>query len=234
MDSAKFLSKLKIDFAKIPSGEITNFPLINFLAKNFQKIILSTGMSNINEIKWAIDVLLKNKIKKKNIILLHCTSSYPAPIKELNLNAIKFLKDKFKLNIGYSDHTTDVLTPIIAISMGAVLIEKHFTLNKNFKGPDHSSSINTREFSQVIKGIDFVHTAMGKFEKKCTSSELKNKRLVRKSIYALKNIKKGELFTERNLISLRPDHGISASKWKNLIGKKSKFNFHKNQKIRIK
>ena len=227
LESAKFLLKFKMDYAKIPSGEITNFPLINFLSKKYKKIILSTGMSNMAEINWALNILKKNKVKKNNIILLHCTSAYPAPVGELNLNSIQFLKKKLNLKVGYSDHSTSTLTPIIAASLGAVLIEKHFTLNKKFKGPDHKSSINTNEFTEVINGIKFMKHAAGNEIKKCTISENKNKNLVRKSIYALKDIKKGEKFSEQNLVTLRPDKGISAMFWKKVIGKKAKKNFKK-------
>ena len=223
-----------MDYAKIPSGEITNLPLIKFLAQNFKKIILSTGMSELNEINWAIKLLIKYGVKKKNIILLHCTSSYPAPIEELNLNAIKFLKDKLKIKLGYSDHSISTLVPIIANNLGAILIEKHFTLNKDFKGPDHKSSITPKEFAKVVEDIKLANICLGEYKKKCTFSEKKNKNLVRKSIYAFKDIKKGEIFTENNLITLRPDTGISADNWDNIIGKKSKFNFYKNQKIKIR
>ncbi len=232
LESAKFLLKFKMDYAKIPSGEITNFPLIKFLAKNYKKIILSTGMSNIKEIEWAIKILQRYNIRKKNIILLHCTSSYPAPTEELNLNAIKYLKDKFKTKVGYSDHSKSILTPIIATSLGAILVEKHFTLNKNFKGPDHKSSIDVNEFISVVKGINFFHLAKGKFNKICTKSENINKKIVRKSIYAFKDIKKGEKFTYKNLITLRPDNGISSIYWEKVIGKKAKKNFSKLELIR--
>ena len=227
LESAKFLLKFKMDYAKIPSGEITNFPLIKFLAKNYKKIILSTGMSNLKEINWAIKILIKNGIKKKNITILHCTSAYPAPIDELNLNGIKYLKKKLKLEIGYSDHTTSILTPIIATSLGAVLIEKHFTLNKKYNGPDHKSSIDPHEFLEIVNGISFVNRALGNFIKKSTKSENKNKKIVRKSIYAAKDIKKGEKFNNNNLVSLRPDLGISAIFWEQMIGKKAKRNFNK-------
>lgn len=234
IESAKFLLNFNMHFAKIPSGEITNFPLIKFLAQNFKKIILSTGMSTIDEIEWAINQLIRFGIKRNNITLLHCTSAYPAPVEDLNLNAIKFLKNKFRVNVGYSDHTMSVLTPIIATNLGATLVEKHFTLNKNFKGPDHKASIDSKEFLEVINGIKFSQKTLGKKEKKCTASEKKNKRVVRKSIYAFKDIKKGEIFNEKNLITLRPDNGVSASEWENVIGKKSKFYFKKNQKIKLK
>ena len=233
LESAKFLLQFKMDYAKIPSGEITNYPLLRFLAKNYKKVILSTGMSSLKEIKWAIKILQKYKIKKSNIFILHCTSSYPAPIEELNLNVIKYLKKKFKTNVGYSDHSNSILTPIVANTMGASIIEKHFTLNKKFKGPDHSSSIDENEFSEVIKGIKLSNIMMGSFKKECTKSEYKNKKIVRKSIYASKNIQKGEKFSDKNLITLRPDAGISANFWEKIIGKKAKNNFKKLDLIKV-
>jgi len=227
LESAKFLLKFKMNYAKIPSGEITNFPLIKFLAQNYKKIILSTGMSNIKEIEWTMKVLQKYKVKKKNIVLLHCTSSYPAPTKELNLNVLKYFQKKFRVDVGYSDHSTSILTPIIANNLGAIMIEKHFTLNKKYTGPDHKSSINEKEFTEMLNGIKFSNLALGSFKKECTNSEYKNKKIVRKSIYAIKNIKKGEKFSNKNLITLRPDIGVSAKLWEKIIGKKAKKNFRK-------
>ncbi len=233
LESAKFLLQFKMDYAKIPSGEITNYPLINFLSRNYKKIIISTGMSSLKEISWALKIVKKNKIKKENLILLHCTSEYPAPIDELNLLAIKLLEKKYKLDIGYSDHSTSMMIPIIATSLGAKLIEKHFTLNKKFKGPDHKSSINEEEFARLISDIKLTKSALGDHKKKCTKSELKNKKIVRKSIYAFKNIKKNEKFSEKNLITMRPDIGISAIHWQEIIGKKANKNFKKLDLIKI-
>lgn len=232
--SAKFLSNLKMDFAKIPSGEITNYSLIDFVSKKFKKIILSTGASTIDEIKQALKIIKKNKVNKKYIYLLHCNSSYPAPIDELNLNCLITLKKKFNLKVGYSDHSLSKIVPAIAVSKGAQMIEKHFTLNRKLEGPDHKSSILPTEFNELIFNINHTVKALGSSKKKPTKSELKNIKIIRKSIYAYKNIKKGEFFTKNNIIALRPDKGISAINWKKIIGKKSKYNFKQNQLIRIK
>ena len=222
-----------MDFAKIPSGEITNYPLLNFQSKNYKKIILSTGMSNVREIDFALKIFKKNNIKKSNIFLLHCTSSYPAPVDELNMNSMLYLKKKFKLSVGYSDHSDSVITPVIATTLGAEIIEKHFTVNKNYPGPDHKSSVNVSEFTEIVKSVRFTNLALGNFEKKCTKSEKKNKKLVRKSIYALDDIKKGEIFTEKNIITLRPERGIKANQWNRVLGKKSKKNIKKFDLITI-
>lgn len=234
MESAKFLLKFNMDFAKIPSGEITNFPLINFLSKKYDKIILSTGMSSLKEIEWAIKIIKKNNVKNKNIFIMHCTSSYPAQSNELNLNFLETLKKKFNVNVGYSDHTTSKIVPILAVAKGASIIEKHFTLNKNLKGPDHKSSILPKEFKEIISNISKSHICLGKKNKIISSDELKNKKIARKSIYAKQNIKIGDKFTVDNIITLRPDKGISANNWSLLIGKKSKYNFIKNDLIKIK
>ena len=186
IESAKFLLQLNMDYAKIPSGEITNFPLINFLSKNYNKIILSTGMSSLKEIKWAVKIIKKNKVKAKNIFLLHCTSSYPAQLDELNLNFLEILKKKFNVNVGYSDHTISKIVPLLAVAKGATVIEKHFTLNKNLKGPDHKSSILPKEFKEIVSNILRSHICLGKKEKIISIEELKNKKVSRKSIYAKK------------------------------------------------
>jgi N,N'-diacetyllegionaminate synthase len=189
-------------------------------------------MSNVKEIDDALKVLCKSGTKKKNIILLHCNSEYPSPFKDLNLNAINFLRKRFKIKVGYSDHSKGIEVPIAVAALGAKVIEKHFTLNKKLKGPDHKSSIEPKELFMMIKSIRNVEIAMGKSQKFLTNSEKKNLKIVRKSIYASKQIKKGEKFTMQNLTVLRPFMGISPMKIDKLIGSKSKYNFRMGQLIK--
>ena len=231
INSAQILKKYNLDFLKIPSGEITNYPLIDFIAKNFSRIILSTGMSTISEIRECLKHLTKYNIKRKNITLMHCTSAYPANYKELNLLALNLLKKEFKLSLGYSDHSQLILTPSIAVSLGARIIEKHFTINKNYKGPDHKASLNPSEFKKMIEMIEIAENILGVEKKIVTNTEKKNMLVVRKGIYARINIKKGDKFSEKNLITLRPLEGFSAIKWPFLIGTKSKRNYKKFQTI---
>lgn len=231
IESVLFLKKIGCKIIKIPSGEITNYPYLKVIAKNKFKIILSTGMSTINEIETSLKILYKFKVKKKNITLLHCNSAYPTPIKDVNILAIKKLKNKFKLEVGFSDHTAGILAPICAVSVGAKVIEKHFTLNKRLKGPDHSSSLNPINFMQMSKSIRDVEKILGKNEKKITNSERENILIVRKSIVAKQKIIKGQLFSETNLTTKRPGNGISPLMWNKYIGQKSKKNYKKDQLI---
>lgn len=233
INSIYFLNKFNLDFIKVPSGEIDNVSYLKNIAKLNKKLILSTGMSNIKEIENAINLLKKFGTKKKNINLLHCHTDYPSEPQDLNLKAIKTLKKKFKLNVGYSDHSVGIEAPIIAVSYGSKIIEKHLTLDKSFPGPDHSSSLDPLEFKKMVKAIRNTEKMLGNGIKKPTNKELKNKFLVRKSIFAKISIKKGEKFSEKNLICKRPLIGISASKWYNLIGKRAKKNFKPDDKITL-
>jgi N,N'-diacetyllegionaminate synthase len=226
-----FLKSLKLKRFKIPSGEITNYLYLKKIASFNKKIILSTGMSNFDEIKKAISVI-DPKNKNKKITIMHCTSEYPADIKTINLKVIKTLKKYFGYNVGYSDHTTSIIVPALAVMMGATIIEKHLTLNKRMKGPDHSSSLNPKEFSKMVDQIKIAEKALGNGKKKLSAIELSNAKLVRKSIYAKSNIKIGEKFTTENLTCKRPNIGISAFMIKNFLGKKSKKNYSKNEIIK--
>ena len=233
--SAKFLVEvLKLKTIKIPSGEITNYPLLRYFSFFPIKIILSTGMATINEIKLAINTLCKNnKIKKKNVTVLHCTTSYPTNIEEVNLNAMLYLKKILKMDVGYSDHTRSNLTAIVAASLGACIIEKHLTLNKSLSGPDHKASILPKEFKDLVDSIKKVKIILGDFKKKATKSEKANIPFARKSIVAKTNINKGDLFSENNLTTKRPSLGLSPMLWNKIIGKKSKFYFSKDEYIML-
>lgn len=209
LDSAVFLvEKLKLNLIKIASGEITNYPLLNYLSKHKVNVILSTGMSKIKEISAAIN-LLKSRKRIKKISLLHCNTDYPTKYEDMNLLAIKLLKKKFKLQVGLSDHSIDYKSSIYAVSLGAEIIEKHVTLDKKMTGPDHKASINIKELKSLINEINIYKKILGKKIKKVTGSEKKNINFARKYIVAKKEIKKGEFFSYTNLTTKRSFKGIS-------------------------
>lgn len=234
IQSAEFLLKeLKLKMVKIPSGEITNYPLLKYISKFNIKIILSTGMSNLIEIKNALKVLKKNgRIKSKNICILHCHTDYPTKLSDCNLNSIKYLKHQLKLKVGLSDHTNSNDVAFLAVAIGVDYIEKHITLNKNMKGPDHKASLEPKELIDLIKVVNNAKKILGKFYKKPTKNELKNIKFARKSIVASRPIKKGEMFTENNITTKRPLLGIPASDWKKYIRKKAKKNFKYDEFIK--
>ena len=234
MESLNYLKKFKLRYFKVPSGEITNIPYLEVLGKFKKKVILSTGMSNINEIKKAIQTLVLNGTKKNNITLMQCTSAYPAPYDEINLNTIATLRNTFKLNIGFSDHSLGIQAGIAAVALGAKVIEKHITLSKKLKGPDHRASLNPQEFKFMAQSIRIVEKILGSKIKQITKAEKKNIYVVRKSIVASTIIKKNEKFNKDNIACKRPGTGISPLFFKKLIGKKSIKNFNKNDLIRIK
>ena len=227
-----FLKKKKIPIIKIPSGEINNYPYLEKIAKLKRKVILSTGMSSLSEIKKAINLLVKNGTTKKNITVLQCNSAYPTPLNDANLNVLKTFKKKLKVNVGLSDHSSSTIIPSIAVAFGAVIVEKHLTLNNKMTGPDHKASLEPREFALMIKNIKDSIISLGSGKKKPSKSEKKNIKIVRKSIVAKKKILKGEILSNKNLILKRPALGIPASKWYKLIGKKAKKNYHKDDFIK--
>ena len=234
IESLNYLKKLKLRYFKVPSGEITNIPYLEVLGRFRKKVILSTGMSSIYEIKKAIQTLVINGTKKNNITLMQCTSAYPAPYDEINLNTIATLKNSFKLNIGFSDHSLGVQASIAAVALGAKFIEKHITLSKKLKGPDHRASLNPKEFKFMVQSIRIVQKTLGDKIKKITRSEKKNFYIVRKSIVASTKIKKNERFSNFNITCKRPGTGMSPLFFKKLIGKKSMKNYNKNDLIRLK
>jgi len=234
IESLTYLKKFKLNYYKVPSGEITNIPYLEVLGRIKKKIILSTGMSSIYEIKKAIKTLTINGIKKKNITLMQCTSAYPVPYDEINLNAIATLRSIFKLNVGFSDHSLGIQASIAAIALGAKVIEKHLTLSKKLKGPDHRASLDPKEFKFMVKSIRIVEKTLGDKIKKITRSEKKNINSIRKSIVAKKNIKKGEKFTAKNITTKRPEGGLSPLHWNKVIGRKAIKNFNNNDYILLK
>jgi N,N'-diacetyllegionaminate synthase len=234
IESLNYLKKFKPSYFKVPSGEITNIPYLEVLGKFRKKIILSTGMSNIPEIKKAIKTLTINGTKKTYITLMQCTSAYPAPYDEINLNTIATLKSIFKLNIGFSDHSLGVQASIAGVALGAKVIEKHLTLSKKLKGPDQRASLDPKEFKLMVQSIRIVEKILGSKIKKITKSEKKNILVVRKSIVALTNIVKNEKFSNFNITCKRPGTGISPIFFKRLIGRKSIKNFKPNELISLK
>jgi N,N'-diacetyllegionaminate synthase len=230
-ESIDFLLKLKMKRWKIPSGEITNLPYLLKIAKTEMPVILSTGMATLDEVKKAVEILREYGVK--DLFLLHCTTEYPTPFKDVNLKAMLTLKEKLCLPVGYSDHTMGIEIPIAAVTMGASIIEKHFTLDRNMVGPDHKASLEPNELKAMVKSIRNVEMALGDGIKKPAESEKKNICIARKSIIAKKEILKGELFTEENLIVKRPGNGISPMKWFDVIGTKATKNFEQDELIEI-
>jgi N,N'-diacetyllegionaminate synthase len=233
-ESLNFLKKINIKIFKVPSGEINNTPYLELLGKFKKKVILSTGMSNILDIDKAIKTLVQNGTSKNNITLMQCTSSYPAPFEEINLRVINSLKKKFKLCVGFSDHSLGSIASIVAAAVGAKVIEKHITLDKKLDGPDHKSSLNPREFKLMIDDIRMVEKILGSEIKDVTFSERKNINIVRKSIVASRFIKKNEKFSVENITCKRPGTGISPIFFKKMLGKKSVKNFNTDDLIRLK
>lgn len=233
LESINLLNKLGLKIFKVPSGEITNFSFLRNIGKLKKKVILSTGMANIKEIEDALKVLIKFGTKKKDITILHTNTAYPTPMKDVNLKAMLTIRKKFKTLVGYSDHTKGIEASIAAVAMGASCIEKHFTLNRKMKGPDHKASLIGEELKKMIRKIRETEIALGFDKKIVTGSERVNQKVIRRSIYANHFIKRGDIFSSKNLICLRPDTGISAIKWKKIIGRRALKNFKKNEKIKI-
>ena len=232
-DSLKILFNLGVKNIKIASGEITHYPLLRDIAKKATQVFLSTGMSTLKEIKIAVKILTNNRLKKKDLFILHCHSDYPTKLRDVNLNALKSIKNLLNTEVGYSDHTLGSETAISAVAMGARVIEKHITLDKKMTGPDHLASTEPKDFFNFVKSIRKTEELLGSGEKKPTKLELKTRKIVRKSIVAKFEIKKGEKFCEKNIISKRPEGGISPLKWKKIIGKRSKYNFKKDDFIKL-
>ena len=231
-ESIELLKKLKVKRIKIPSGEINNLPYLIEVAKLKKEIILSTGMSSLKEVKSALKIIKKYS-KKNKITVLHCTTQYPAPFKDLNLNVIKTLRKELKCDIGYSDHSPGIEASLAAVCLGAKIIEKHITLDKKMKGPDHKASLEPEEFKLMIDSIRNIENSFGNYEKKITKSERKIILIARKSIVASKPIKKGEKFSDNNITVKRPALGLSPMNWFDIIGKRSKKNYSEDQYIEI-
>lgn len=229
LESISFLEGFDMDFWKIPSGEVTNLPYLEAIAKTGRKVVMSTGMCEMTEIQDAISVLEENG--SPEILLLHCNTQYPTPYRDVNLKAMAAISAATGKKVGYSDHTPGIEIPIAAAALGAIIIEKHFTLNKNMNGPDHKASLEPFELYEMISGIRHIEQALGNGKKEPSQSETDNKKIVRKSIVAKCNIKEGEILSENNLTTKRPGYGISPMLWHSVIGKKAVKNFLEDEMI---
>lgn len=218
---------------KIPSGEITNLPYLRHIGKMGKPVIMSTGMATLDEVRIAMDILIKEGVVKNDITILHCNTEYPTPMQDVNLRAMLAIQDELGVNVGYSDHTTGIEIPIAAVALGATVIEKHFTLDRNQPGPDHAASLEPNELKAMISAIRNIERAMGDGIKKPSSSEAKNLPIARRSIVAAKTIRKGELFTEDNLTVKRPGTGISPMQWDSLVGMVADRQYSKDDLIQI-
>jgi len=230
-DSIDFLNDLGLSIFKIPSGEINNLPYLRHIGSLGKKVILSTGMSSLEEVGEALSVLINAGTPKKNITVLHANTMYPTPMKDVNLNAMLTIQKEFSVSIGYSDHTLGIEVDIAAVAMGATIIEKHFTLNKAMKGPDHKASLDPNELISMVLSIRNIEQAMGSNEKKSSPSESVNIYVVRKSIIANQKITKGELLTDKNITIKRPGNGISPMRWDSVIGSLAKKDYNKDDLI---
>lgn len=216
IDSVRMLDHYGIDIMKVPSGEITNYPYLREIGKTGKRVVMSTGMCSLDEVREAICILKENG--SGEITLLHCNTEYPTPMEDVNLRAMCTLREELGLPVGYSDHTLGIEVPIAAAAMGAVVIEKHFTLDRKMEGPDHKASLEPDELKAMVSAIRNIEAALGDGRKKPSDSEMKNRDVARKSIVAKTNIRKGELFTEKNLTAKRPGNGISPMRWNDVIG----------------
>jgi N,N'-diacetyllegionaminate synthase len=220
-DSINLLAEMNIPFYKIPSGEITNLPYLRHIGRMGKPVVMSTGMATLDEVRDAMDVLLKAGVKKDDLTILHCNTEYPTPMQDVNLRAMLTIRDKLGVNVGYSDHTLGIEVPVAAVALGATVIEKHFTLDRTMPGPDHAASLEPDELKAMVTAIRNIEKAMGDRVKKPSPSEMKNMSITRRSIVAKKPISKGELFSEKNLTVKRPGTGISPMEWDTYIGKLS-------------
>lgn len=232
-DSINFLAKLKLGLWKIPSGEITNYPYLKKIALQHEPVILSTGMCDMADIDAALSVLLNFGMNKELISILHCNTEYPTPMKDVNLRAMNSIAERFGVKVGYSDHTIGIEVPIAAVALGASIIEKHFTLDRNMEGPDHKASLEPDELKTMVIAIRNIEKALGSKNKNVTESEKKNITAARKSIVALTSINEGDLFSESNLTVKRPGIGISPMLWESVIGQKSKRSYNPDDIIEI-
>lgn len=233
VESLNELISINIKKIKLPSGEITNFPLLKEIAKHNLETIISTGMSTLADIEFAYNTLTNNGLDLNNLTILHCNTEYPTPLTDVNLLAMNTIKEAFKVKVGYSDHTLGIEVPIAAVALGAVVIEKHFTIDKNMEGPDHRASLEPDELKEMVQKIRNIDSALGDGLKKLSKSEIKNLPIARKSIVAKIHINIGEVFTEENLSIKRPGTGISPIYWNDVIGKLANKNFEPDEQISL-
>lgn len=233
LDSIDYLHSLNMRLWKIPSGEITNYPYLRKIAQYQEPVILSTGMCELTDIEATLNVLLEFGVKKEQITILHCNTEYPTPFADVNLKAMLEIEEKFGVQVGYSDHTKGIEVPIAAVALGATVIEKHFTLDKNMEGPDHKASIEPEELKAMVSAIRNIEKALGTGHKTISESERKNIEIARKSIVAARSIESGELLTEENLTVKRPGNGINPMRWNEVVGTRAIHNYNEEDPIQL-
>lgn len=232
--SIDLLKDLGQDYMKVPSGEITNLPYLRKIALAGQPVILSTGMSTIPEIRTALEILTSGPLTLDDIIVLHCNTEYPTPMRDVNLRAMLAIARECGVRVGYSDHTKGIEVPIAAVALGACVIEKHFTLDRNLPGPDHRASLEPQELKAMVTAIRNIEQALGSGSKEVTESERKNMVVARKSIVALRPIAAGELFSEENITVKRPGDGVSPMLWDQVLGTPAPRAFAEDEPIQLK
>lgn len=233
LESIDFLHSLGLGLWKIPSGEITNYPFIKKIALLHEPVIMSTGMCDEEDIRNAMEVLLKNGLTKEQITILHCNTQYPTPMKDVNLKAMLTIKQDFGTVVGYSDHTQGIEVPIAAVALGAQVIEKHFTLDRNMVGPDHKASLEPQELKAMVHAIRNIEQALGTGIKQVSDSERANIAVARKSIVASTFIKKGETLSDDNLAVKRPGTGITPMRWEEIVGTKAIKDYQPDEQIQL-
>ena len=233
LESIDLLVELGLDSFKIPSGEITNLPYLRHVGQYGKPVILSTGMATLDEIEAALDVLEKAGTSRERITVLHCNTEYPTPMVDVNLRAMLAIRDTFGVQVGYSDHTSGIEVAIAAVALGATVIEKHFTLDRNLPGPDHKASLEPEELKEMVSGIRNIEKAMGDGIKRPSQSEAKNRPVARKSLVAACAIRAGEVFNANNLTVKRPGTGVSPMRWDEVLGSKALRNFNADELIEL-
>lgn len=228
-ESADLLEKIGVNMFKIPSGEITNLPFLQHIARKNKPLIMSTGMATLEEVEEALNSIYTTG--NKRVTLLHCVTEYPAPFAEINLRAMLTMKKAFNLPVGYSDHTPGIEIAIAAVSLGAEVIEKHFTLDKNMEGPDHKASIEPHELRQMIRSIRNVENSLGDGVKRPAPCELKNMEIARKSIVAAELIKRGQPLTKKNVVIKRPGYGVQPKDMEKILGRIAKSDIHPDEVV---
>ena len=233
IESVDLLLRLGQDHFKIPSGEITNLPYLRHIGRLGKAVILSTGMSTLGDIEAALDVLEQAGTTRAQITVLHCTTEYPTPMAEVNLRAMQSIHAAFGVAVGYSDHTSGIEVAIAAVAMGATVIEKHFTLDRNLPGPDHKASLEPKELKAMVAAIRNIEVALGDGIKRLTPSEARNKPVARKSLVASQAIKAGEVFSTQNITAKRPGTGISPMRWDEVMGRTAPRDFAADELIEL-
>lgn len=233
LESIDLLDAFESEIVKVPSGELTNLPYLRYLTRHGKPVLLSTGMANLGEIEAAIGAIELAGTPRDKITVLHCTTEYPTPMEDVNLRAMSNIGNALGVKVGYSDHTPGIEIPVAAVALGATVIEKHFTLDRNLPGPDHRASLEPDELKAMVAGIRNIERALGDGIKRPSSSELKNKPIARKSLVAARTIKAGELFSSDNITPKRPGTGISPMKWDEVIGRAAPRDFSEDELIEI-